>query len=41
MTLEELSLQVFGTPDYEDMLAVLHPSDGLVRQFYKKQEEYK
>lgn len=33
--MRELSLRIFGTENYEDMLAILSPYDGMVRKFNK------
>lgn len=30
-TMEELSIQIFGTPDYQSVLDILPPYDGMVR----------
>lgn len=31
--MEELSMRIFGTPDYEAVLEILPPYDGAVKQF--------
>ena len=31
--MEDLSLRIFGTPDYKSVLEILPPYDGLVKQF--------
>lgn len=33
MTIQDVSIQVFGTADYQSMLNALHPSDALIRKF--------
>lgn len=32
----EISMEVFGTPDFESMLSVLPPYDGAVREFRQR-----
>ena len=32
----EISMEVFGTPDFESMLSVLPPYDGAVREFRRR-----
>ena len=32
----EISMEVFGTPDFESMLSVLPPYDGAVREFHQR-----
>lgn len=34
--MRELSLQIFGTEDYESILDILPPYDGMVRKFHKE-----
>lgn len=34
--MRELSLRIFGTEDYEKILAILPPYDGMVRKFHKE-----
>ncbi len=36
--MEELSLKIFGTPDYQSVLNVLAPSDKMVKEFKKQCE---
>lgn len=40
MTIEQISVQIFGTKDYQAMLSVLAPSSALVRQFYTLLDKY-
>ena len=37
----EISMEVFGTPDFESMLSVLPPYDGAVREFRQRAAVYK
>lgn len=39
--MEEISLKIFGTTDYESVLKILPPYDGLVKQFYQEVEKRK
>lgn len=39
--MEELSLRIFGTPDYQSVLEILPPYDGMVQQFKKEAEALK
>lgn len=34
--MEEISMRIFGTRDYESMLAILPPHDGMVREFKRE-----
>lgn len=34
--MEELSLRIFGTIDYQSVLEILPPYDGMVQQFLKE-----
>ena len=34
--MKELSLRIFGTEDYESILAILPPYDGMVSKFHKE-----
>lgn len=34
--MEELSLRIFGTTDYQSVLDILPPYDGMVQQFLKE-----
>lgn len=34
--MEELSQQIFGTPDYQAVLEILPPYDGMVRYFWEE-----
>ena len=37
----EISMEVFGTPDFESMLSVLPPYDGAVREFHRRVAVFK
>lgn len=37
--IEQLSLRIFGTPDYQSVLEILPPYDGMVLQFMKESKE--
>lgn len=37
--MEELSMRIFGTPDYQSVLEILPPYDGMVKQFLKECEQ--
>lgn len=39
--MEEISLRIFGTTDYESVLKILPPYDGAVKQFQKEVEKWK
>lgn len=39
--MEELSLRIFGTTDYQGVLDILPPYDGLVQQFLMESEQLK
>lgn len=39
--MEELSLRIFGTTDYQSVLEILPPYDGMVQQFLKESEQLK
>lgn len=39
--IEEISLRLFGTRDYESVLKILPPYDGLVKQFREEVEKAK
>lgn len=39
--MEEISMRIFGTPDYESILEILPPYDGAVRQFLAEAEKIK
>ena len=39
--MEEISLRIFGTTDYQSVLEILPPYDGAVRQFYAEVERMK
>ncbi len=41
ISMEEISLKIFGTTDYESVLKILPPYDGLVKQFYQEVEKRK
>lgn len=41
LVMEELSLRIFGTTDYQSVLAILPPYDGMVKQFLKEAETLK
>ena len=34
--MEELSQQIFGTPDYQAVLEILPPYDGMVQYFWEE-----
>lgn len=34
--MKEISLAIFGTEDYESMLAILSPYDGMVKKFHRE-----
>lgn len=36
--MEELSMKIFGTPDYAAVLEILPPYDGAVKQFLEEAE---
>lgn len=36
--MEELSIRIFGTPDYRAVLEILPPYDGLVKEFTREAE---
>ena len=36
--MKEVALRIFGTEDYESILAILPPHDGMVRKFNKEVE---
>lgn len=37
--MEDLSMKIFGTPDYKSVLEILPPYDGLVKQFIREANE--
>lgn len=37
--MEELSMRIFGTPDYQAVLEILPPYDGMVKQFLQESEK--
>lgn len=37
--MEELALRIFGTTDYESVLAILPPYDGAVKQFLQEAKQ--
>ena len=39
--MDKISMQLFGTTDYQSVLDVLAPSDGLVKEFYRRVNDYK
>lgn len=39
--MEELSLRIFGTEDYESVLEILPPYDGAVKQFLEEVKKLK
>lgn len=39
--IEQISLKIFGTKDYQTMLEILPPYDGLVRMFQQQIENLK
>ena len=39
--MEELSIRIFGTTDYQSVLEILPPYDGMVQQFKKEAEALK
>lgn len=39
--LRGISCEVFGSPDYQTMLAILLPGDGMVRSFERKLDRLK
>lgn len=39
--MEEISLKIFGTRDYESMLKILSPHDGMVREFKREVKRLK
>lgn len=41
MTMEELSMRIFGTTDYESVLEILPPYDGTVKLFLAEAEKLK
>ena len=38
--MEELAMRIFGTADYESILEILPPYDGMVQQFLKESEAF-
>ena len=36
MTIEELSIEIFGDENFEDFLEILNPFDGAVQEFKKR-----
>lgn len=40
-TIEDLSQRIFGTRDYESILSILPPYDGMVREFEKEVKRLK
>ena len=37
--MNEISLEVFGTEEYEDVLDMMAPSDTLVKEFWRRCRE--
>lgn len=37
--MEELSMRIFGTPDYQSVLEILPPYDGMVKQFLEESKQ--
>lgn len=39
--MEELSIRIFGTPDYQSVLEILPPYDGMVKLFLQESKKLK